>query len=310
MAELSDPPSPPPQSPLEQPEQLSVQPPRASRCCSKKLLILIILAVFVLALGVGYLVGVKVLSPKAPSVVAPQISPYPTPTPDVTANWEMYINDLFGFEVKYPPDCYVAKNGGTKEYPSFHNNKYIGSEAYSPDGLALDFDPIADINRARFTVESRIFEPSKIKNGEINIYFADTKGRKIYATCMVYSGEGNMIDVCNQILSTFRFLDQEQSDESIIRNLVNTTWRSNLKTSQDQNLTISQVKIDRDYATIDAYTVYKDTDQTVPTEGILILAHKVDENWNLAYKGTDFYNTWLDAIPSTLIQPDIKPLLK
>ncbi len=119
---------------------------------------------------------------------------------DETAGWQTYLNEEYGFEVKYPVSYEVLINDPNgKKYPSFRDKKYNGFEW---PGLTLDYDPIFSSD---FNIESKKFNIGETKNELIKIFFIDGD-KKIYATCAIYQGNA-VVEVCNQILSTFKFID-------------------------------------------------------------------------------------------------------
>ena len=72
---------------------------------------LVITIISIVVLGViGFLVyqniqlKKQVTLPSTTPVVTPVVTSTPAATPDETANWKIYTNTLYGFEIKYPPN--------------------------------------------------------------------------------------------------------------------------------------------------------------------------------------------------------------
>lgn len=104
---------------------------------SKIPLIPLIIATLVAVLGAGYLAGAKIFSPKGPTPVSPQITPFSTPTPDPTAAWKIYRDDENETEFKYPPDWIIKKSSYpnpsyrlTLESPDYISTIASGEEPY------------------------------------------------------------------------------------------------------------------------------------------------------------------------------------
>lgn len=123
---------------------------------------------------------------------------------DETANWKTYRNEEYGFEIKYPKGWEVLNNnpyGKILDF-SFRDKKYDGS--FEWPGLRItDKDVAGEFNDIK--TPSRFFKKEEAENEVIRIYF-DENGRRLYATCALYL-EPTIIEICNQILSTFRFLE-------------------------------------------------------------------------------------------------------
>jgi hypothetical protein len=121
---------------------------------------------------------------------------------DETVDWEVYKNEEYGFEIKYPKNWEVLINDPYgQKYPSFRNKKYEGSWEWP--GLNIVW-PLVYGTEAPIT-ESRIFRLEDASNEVITISITE-KDKTIVASCALYFAP-ETIDICNQMLSTFRFLE-------------------------------------------------------------------------------------------------------
>lgn len=74
--------------------------PKLNQGISTPIAIVIIIVLAVILVG-GVLAYQYWWAPEEPGPAA-TISPTPTPTPDETADWKIYRNEEYGFEIKYP----------------------------------------------------------------------------------------------------------------------------------------------------------------------------------------------------------------
>lgn len=210
-------------------------------CCSKTLLIPIILAGIVLVLGVGYLAGAKILSPKISPPVSPQVTPQPTPTPDPTANWEAYNNTKYSYSVKYPGDWFIYEMSGN-----------LTTDSISLSQVKLNSKKDNDVPNVKII----IWRQNSLTNGGgttmlgglpayrstsegpagilHDIVFL-SKGKYDYSVELEYeqTNKDQYLKIFNQILSTFKFLDQEQASASGICANNKKTYRSLKEASID-----------------------------------------------------------------------------
>jgi hypothetical protein len=125
------------------------------------------------------------------------------PIQEITANWKTYRNEKYGFEIKYPSEWEVLINDPYgKANPSFRDKKYEGSWEWP--GLNIDWPPISGLEIPE--IEKKIFELEDTKDEVITTSFTEG-GKKIVAICKLYL-EPKVLDICNQMLSTFRFIEE------------------------------------------------------------------------------------------------------
>ena len=127
------------------------------------------------------------------------------PSVDETANWKIYSNSSLGFEVKYPNNWEVLN---TNASVALRDKKY--SKAYEWPGLNIyTADTAAEFKSAKNT---QIFSSAGSQNEVVRIKFTNN-GKTFYASCALY-GDSKIIDVCNKILSTFKFTNQVSQSQT------------------------------------------------------------------------------------------------
>ena len=121
---------------------------------------------------------------------------------EIPADWKTYRNEEYGFEFKYPPNWeFLVNDPYGKKNPSFRDKKYDGS--FEWPGVDIDWLPIYGLEIPK--TESKTFELENEKNSIITISFTK-EFKRIVATCKLYL-DPNVIKICNQMLSTFKFIE-------------------------------------------------------------------------------------------------------
>ncbi len=116
----------------------------------------------------------------------------------VTTNWLTYRNEQYKFEFKYPPNWEVLNNADGDI--SLRDTKYAGSFEWPGFRLATSDVP-NEFNNAK---ASNIFRKDDAVNNIIRITLSN--GVAIfYASCTLYL-DATVLDTCNQILSTFKYI--------------------------------------------------------------------------------------------------------
>lgn len=170
-----------------------------------------VLFIVIISAGVGYLIlkrmSLRTVAPTPNSTNVPAVSASPTPTSPETADWKIYRNEEYGFEIKYPNGWeFLVDDPQGQKYPSFRDKKYDGS--FEWPGLIIDWPPIYDLEIP--ATESNIFKLEDAEDEIIIISFTNSftkEPKKIVATCKLYV-DSNVINICNQMLSTFRFINE------------------------------------------------------------------------------------------------------
>ena len=214
-----------------------------------KIIIPGIVIILIIAFGVYYLGGIKNKIQPQNLVVAAQTTPtQPSSTPNETANWKTYTNNLAGYTLGYPSDLLMLQdltNMGvgvdqkilnsvvvlsTESLPN--NNKISGQGIYvrvwnNPSGVALNTFINENIltfvsTEGKSTIK---FIPTEV-NGIAGLKTSDMPGQVKSDTVLVAhnssiyeiqwiqtSGKQIPNTIFNQILSTFKFTDQTQTTD-------------------------------------------------------------------------------------------------
>jgi len=178
-----------------------------------------------------------------PTPVVSQPIPTPTPTPtveDETKDWKTYTNTTYAYEFKYPSNWTVeeAKNASflqqvtlkyevetvesresTDLYPFKPNVLFSVSVSISPAESLIssishmpDFEKLADRNFANSSWQTYHYKAGKDLSTEVTSLIQDRVSRRYWISWNIatgdYKGLGDrLVGMCNQILSTFKFLD-------------------------------------------------------------------------------------------------------
>jgi hypothetical protein len=78
---------------------------------------------------------------------------------------------------------------------------------------------------------------------------------------------------------------------------------------EGEQISFEAVRVSGDWALTEPIFRTASSDQMIG-EGLLILLHKVNGNWQAAYPGTPEFNAWLDDFPSEPIPTSTKQLLR
>ena len=145
-----------------------------------------------------------------------------TSTPLSTSNWQIYRNNEFGFEVKYPDSFVVNEKLGGIDYgyttqfrfedplkpPSFFNGFTIETKtARAADIKFKMIGHVVDEIKRETEIKGEGYQGTKLE------YDISTSGTSIpFTTAILNDGEFSYTitsssDLVNQILSTFRFVD-------------------------------------------------------------------------------------------------------
>lgn len=173
---------------------------------------------FVILSGFGYyILQAKKTTPVSPSLTPMSLSP--SPIPDPTANWKTYINNQYGYSLRYPADTTITEKtvDGWKGSPAkitpatqtifvYRGGKLI----INPDPFPQDFTSILitkDVRVAGKTVQKWYLNA----NTALITQIISPLGDGIEFDFALPSENHDAIDqIFDQILSTFKFTDQNQ----------------------------------------------------------------------------------------------------
>ena len=126
--------------------------------------------------------------------------PSPAQYPDPTADWKTYTYQNISFE--YPQDWVVVFDSKVANQPngfSLHA-QHKNAQGYQPDGFYLStYDSGSNYRTSQEKTFSKIGD-----SGEDRIRFEEGSV-SIFSSCAFYSQDQTILNICNQILSTFKF---------------------------------------------------------------------------------------------------------
>lgn len=94
--------------------------------------------------------------------------------------------------------------------------------------------------------------------------------------------------------------DEELRNQSIVETRKKLDWY----------LSIELLKVEGDWAIVSETARYKETNEYVPTEGTMLLAHKAEGYWEVIHTGDKKFAEWLPLVPDSLISVELKEYLK
>src|SRR3989344_4321042 len=118
------------------------------------------------------------------------------------ADWKTYKNEKNEYELQYPQNWEVLVNDS--DSVSLRDKKYNGSLEWP--GLRINTTDL--LGEWANAVDAKIFDGSDGKNEVIQIHFSES-GKDFYASCSLYIDK-SIVQLCNQILSTFKFTKNEK----------------------------------------------------------------------------------------------------
>ena len=197
---------------------------------NKKILSLSIFIIFLFGLGIF----VKSLKPQPIPSPTPLAVIKPTPTSDLTANWKTYTNTKYGYSFKYPSSFFVREEttGGILyvDLKDSSGSEFRFESSSGPNGWFEHFKSKSEenINGLLWVVvpKSTYCDAGNCGPTASGYYI---KANTFYIAVSDFSKESSSSIMLNQILSTFKFLDQNQTDIS--------NWKT--YTSKDINVSFN-----------------------------------------------------------------------
>jgi hypothetical protein len=233
------PPEPAPDQPVPPMPPVTVQIPPSPPPPKNYSVILIVILVILLGILVGmeldetaFISNVRLYLGAKPTPT-PTLLPTPSPTPDPTADWKTCTNTTLGFSIKYPTNFDVDPtncNYAISDYSLVENinvvtpyddfqknwlfnitsekseldvNPWIESKQLCPNTLCSEITTGPIVNSSVFDIKSHYVETDVVTKigGTIFKFTLNARNPGIAASL-------NIKNIMNQILSTFKFLDQ------------------------------------------------------------------------------------------------------
>ncbi|MBI2029953.1 hypothetical protein HYT02_06045 [Candidatus Gottesmanbacteria bacterium] len=229
------------QSKTVKPEEVIEPQPTSSRL--PRLTIVVIIFIIIVA---GYFI-LSSRNQKQTASVFPSQTPTVIPTIDSRINWKTYTNTDLGFSIQYPEDYLYEEidagvthspytsyslidlqgNGNKIEIAVAENDNNYSLDKIIGNGPLLSYSKDILDNENVNNIEVDGVEALRIDNIPVGLAGIRSeilfiKKNKIYQIILVPSEA--KVDIFNQILSTFQFLDQEQDSTIWVRKQFGEAW--------------------------------------------------------------------------------------
>lgn len=241
--------TPQPTEPMQppSPSASSATPAQLPPHNSKKVMMIVIAVIIIIVIGAAaFFFMMKKPTPAAKTTNPPVVKSAPTPTPDPTANWQVFTAQNLGFSFKYPVNWYMENTTGSKPpyiriqnyplqttgggyNPQTDKGKTFISISKKPMGNTItelkatliqeDKQSVANLGTPVVSKEEEmVLNGNQVYYREVTLdktppspvaYILDGKGNVIQLTLGLDTTSG--IDVLRQILPTFTFISATPS---------------------------------------------------------------------------------------------------
>lgn len=157
--------------PIQEPAQFKIPETSSSKFPTGFVVVLLLVVVlgFGVYLGRNYLPSSNIFSKPTPTPTVAVASPSAMPTVDPTANWKIYRNTAFQYELKYPNDWAIAIKGDADEatFPAPYFNSQCNNDKGDICSQILISTSLFDeknIYEPNFIINSTGQNPDKVSN--------------------------------------------------------------------------------------------------------------------------------------------------
>lgn len=295
---------------------------------------ILILLLAVVGIGIGGFIFkdklIKLVKTNLPQKVS--IPLFPSPTPDITANWKTYITTDNKLSFKVPINLDVDQ---TKNHVIYIGSNIIKDPtsadvlviSYTTDGTTPSvYSGTAAGDRTddgSITFMGKTIPKVKLvfQGKTTDVYYGGGPG----LTSLVKIGQAQFIistswglaskngmpksteDVFDQILSTFKFLGQTTNDTILITDAAKLALTNTKGSTLPQNTALAEnsLKIMNNWA----FGTIVIPGTNTP-EAHYFLAQKINGNWQAVIEYTQTFKDWLKITPNGLVNADLMKVLQ
>ena len=143
-------------------------------------------------------------------VKIPEIEIPKKETFEIPADWKTYRNEEIGVEFNYPSTAEIIDQSFFQNPSDFQIDIHYDSRSgFEPPRLIVSNQPDSRGDQIK-THDINKFLMDNFQSGENNIHF-ELNSEDVHTNCIYYGENPNfkllILDFCNQILSTFKFIE-------------------------------------------------------------------------------------------------------